>query len=263
MKSYLSLIKARFLSLLQYRAAAIAGLGTQLFWGLIRIMIYQAFYSSTSKVMPMSPENTITYIWLAQGFLLLVPWHMDRELMTTIRSGNVAYEIIRPLDCYWYWFTKSLAFRTAPVLLRAVPLFLIVIPFFGMGLPPDIFCFLSFLLSLCTAVILSSVITVLFNITLFWTTSGIGIYRVLPSLMMLLCGTIIPLPLLPEYLQFIIKILPFRGIIDSPIRLYMGHLPFFALPEILTHQIIWIIVFIIAGRFLISRGIKKITIQGG
>lgn len=263
MKSYIALVKIRFQSLLQYRAAALAGFATQVFWGFIRIMIFQAFYLSTNQPMPMSSEDTITYIWLGQAFLLLVPWNIDKELFASIRTGNVAYELARPLDCYWYWFAKAFAFRTAPVILRALPLFALAIPFFGMGIPPDIFCLLAFLLTIFTAVLLSSAFTVLINISLFWTISGAGISRLLPSFMMMLSGLIIPLPLMPEWLQFVIKILPFRGIIDSPFRLYFGHIPFTQLPEILFHQSIWIILIILSGRFLLSRGIKKVIIQGG
>lgn len=43
MTPYLAILSARFRTLLQYRAAAAAGFGTQLFWGLIRMMIFEAF----------------------------------------------------------------------------------------------------------------------------------------------------------------------------------------------------------------------------
>ena len=36
MRPYWAVLSARFRMLLQYRAAALAGLGTQVFWGLIR-----------------------------------------------------------------------------------------------------------------------------------------------------------------------------------------------------------------------------------
>jgi len=47
MQPYLAILSARFRTLLQYRVAGLAGIGTQLFWGLIRVMIFDAFYRST------------------------------------------------------------------------------------------------------------------------------------------------------------------------------------------------------------------------
>ena len=46
MKQYISFFKLKFSVGLQYRAAAIAGLCTQLFFGLVFIMVYIAFYGS-------------------------------------------------------------------------------------------------------------------------------------------------------------------------------------------------------------------------
>ena len=46
MKQYISFFKLKFSIGLQYKAAALAGMATQIFFGLIFIMVYVAFYSS-------------------------------------------------------------------------------------------------------------------------------------------------------------------------------------------------------------------------
>ncbi len=50
MSAYLALFSARARVLFQYRSAAIAGAATQLFWGFMRIMIFQAFYENAVNV---------------------------------------------------------------------------------------------------------------------------------------------------------------------------------------------------------------------
>ena len=86
-------------ALLQYRAAALAGFGTQLFWGFIRVMIFKAFYLSTTDSQPMELDDVITYVWLGQAFLVFIPWNVDREIQALIRSGAVTYELLRPWTC--------------------------------------------------------------------------------------------------------------------------------------------------------------------
>jgi len=54
MSGYLAIIAARFRTLMQYRAAALAGLFTQLFFGVVRIAILRAFYAASSASQPMS-----------------------------------------------------------------------------------------------------------------------------------------------------------------------------------------------------------------
>src|SRR5215471_11173730 len=85
---YSAIVSARFRTLLQYRAAAFAGLCTQLFWGLIRVMIFSAFYRSTTAAQPMDFSQVVTYVWLGQAFLLLIPMRPDEEVQAAIRTGT-------------------------------------------------------------------------------------------------------------------------------------------------------------------------------
>ncbi len=66
MRPYLSIVVSRFQMLLQYRAAAVAGVVTQIFWGIVRTMIFDAFYRSSSGSQPLTHDQTLTYIWLGQ-----------------------------------------------------------------------------------------------------------------------------------------------------------------------------------------------------
>ena len=42
-----------------------------------------------------------------------------------MRTGNVAYERLRPVDTYFYWFARAMAWRAAATLLRSIPLLLV------------------------------------------------------------------------------------------------------------------------------------------
>jgi len=263
MSAYWAILSARFRVLLQYRAAAVAGFGTQLFWGFIRVMIFTAFYESSTASHPMSLPETINYIWLGQAFLLLLPWNMDRETEQLIRTGNVAYEILRPLDLYWFWYARAVALRLAPVILRAVPMFIIASLFLGLEPPPSWSAALAFGISTLGALFLSSALTTLSSISLFWTISGEGIARFFPSAAILFSGLVLPLPLFPEWLQPVLNFLPFRGILDVPFRFYMGHIPAAQLLGLFGHQVLWTIFLIMAGRFFLARGLRRIVVQGG
>src|SRR5438046_7910813 len=100
MKAYLAILSSRFRIFIQYRAAALAGIGTQLFFGGVRMMIFDAFYRSSNAPQPMMREEVITYIWLGQALLLLTMLGPDKDVAAMIRTGNVAYEMTRPLDLY-------------------------------------------------------------------------------------------------------------------------------------------------------------------
>ena len=48
MRAYLSYFKAELIVGLQYKTAALAGLSTQFFWGILYALVYTAFYEYTS-----------------------------------------------------------------------------------------------------------------------------------------------------------------------------------------------------------------------
>ena len=51
-RPYLAAFRARFQLMLQYRAAALAGFATQLWWGAIRILVFAASVSYTHLTLP-------------------------------------------------------------------------------------------------------------------------------------------------------------------------------------------------------------------
>src|SRR5262249_37584400 len=117
LQPYAAVVAVRFRMLLQYRAAAIAGLWTQVVFGLMLIMIYEAFYrSSPVAVQPMAFDQLASYVWLGQALLAMLPWNLDRELAAMVRSGAVAYELCRPIDLYGLWYARAVAHRTAPTI---------------------------------------------------------------------------------------------------------------------------------------------------
>ncbi|BDA70500.1 putative ABC transporter permease protein [Calothrix sp. PCC 7716] len=272
MNAYWSLFIARFALLLQYRTAALAGVATQFFWGFVKVMVLEAFFTHTTSAQPITFRETVAYIWLGQAFLFaVVPWGGDKDIQELIRSGAVGYDLLRPTDLYNFWLTRALALRTAPIILRAVPLLCItafVFPLVGIGqwsltFSPSFAAFIAFVISFIGAILLSSALTMLFTVSMMWTISGDGVNNFLPPLIIVFSGMIVPLPLFPEWLKPLLNALPFSGLVDKPFRLFTGNLPFNSLPSVLLHQAFWILVFIILGRLLVNRGVKKLIIQGG
>ena len=191
MRACVAIFSARFRALLQYRAAAVAGFGTQVFWGLIKVMILEAFYLTgvASGSMPMSLPEVIAYIWLGQATLAALPWNVDRELAALIRSGGVVYELLRPVDLYAQWASRTLALRTAPTAMRASLMFVFamgVLPLVGasgwaLSPPASPASLLMFVLVMAGAIGLGVAMTMIWNISMMWTISGEGATHLAPA----------------------------------------------------------------------------------
>jgi ABC-2 type transport system permease protein len=260
---YLAVMSARFRALLQYRAAAIAGVGTQLFFGFVRVQIFDAFYRSTNSPQPMTHDQVITYIWLGQALLLLVMFHVEPEIAAMIRSGAVASELVRPVDLYGLWFARCFASRAAPTLMRCVPIFVVAGMFLRLRAPASAGAGGMFVLSAVLGLVLAAAMVTLITTTLLWTISGEGVTRLAPPMIFLFSGLVIPLPMFPDGLQSTIAALPFRGLVDTPFRIYVGHLTGRELVISLFHQMFWAAAMIGLGRWMLSRLLQRVVIQGG
>ena len=262
MKPYLAVLSARFQMLLQYRVSAIAGICTQIFFGIIRLMLFDALFQSSSAAQPMSHDDVVTYIWLGQGMLSLIMLDVDHDVMVMIRTGSVAYELVRPVNLYNLWFSRALSDRMAPLLMRSVPLF-IVGSFFGLGAPASPANGVAFVLAAAGALFLAASIIVLLNISLFWTISGNGLSRICSPLILLFSGIVVPLPFLPEWAQPLAAALPLRGLTDTPFQIYLGRLSGMEAVGAMLHQWIWIALLVAAGRAILGAGIRRLVVQGG
>ena len=249
--------------LLQYKEAAIAGIATQIFWGVIRILILLAFYRSSNDPQPITFPEAVSYIWLSQATFRLVPISVDRDIASQIRTGTISYELVRPLDPYYYWFCRTMAGKLAPTILRFIPVVLVSMLFLGLKAPVSWFAFFSWLLLTFLALLLSSAITNLMNISMLWTIAGDGISNLFMSATYLLSGQMVPLNLFPEFTKKIVLSLPFAGLVDLPIQFYLGKKTLSSLPGAILFDLMWLAVFIIIGRLILRAGLKKMVVQGG
>jgi ABC-2 type transport system permease protein len=219
-RPYRAIVSARFRTLLQYRAAALGGLWTQIFFGLVLLGIYEGFYGSTTRPQPMHFNDIVSYIWLGQALLAMLPWNGAGLPLIGLEEWRLAA-------------------------------------------PPSLESAVAFAAVLVCALLLGCALTTLVNISLLWTVSGEGAVIMLTAIVTFFSGMTIPLPLFPDWAQPFVRALPFAGLVDMPLRVYTGHIPPDAVASVLRHQLLWTAAIVILGRFLLSRGLRRITVQGG
>lgn len=267
MKAYFSVFKMRLINGLQYRTAALAGVATQFFWGFMFIMIYEAFYQNGTASQPISLKQLIDYIWLQQAFLVFIMlWFRDGELFSLITTGNIAYELCRPCGIYGFWYARLIAQRLSGALLRCSPILIIAFLLpepYGLSVPAGIPAFVLFSVTLTLGLLVLVSISMFIYISVFVTMSPVGSLLMIGVLGEFFAGMIIPIPLMPLWLQKIAYLLPFRLASDLPFRVYSGNIPANEALMSIVIQIIWLAVLVLSGRLLLGKALKRVVVQGG
>jgi ABC-2 type transport system permease protein len=274
LRPYLAVFSSRFLLMMQYRAAALAGFTTQVWFGAVRVMTLAAFYANLPPGGPGAPislSQAITYTWLGQGLLALMPWSADPDIAAAVRTGGISYDRLRPVDSYGLWYASVagwIAARVAPrVALMAVGAG-VALPLLGLSQwawrpPADVMAALLFLLSIALALVLACAITMLLNIIVVATLNARGINTLLMPLVLVLSGNILPLSLYPDAVKTLFLVQPFAGVLDIPNRIYFGALSGGMAWVGLGLQAFWTVVLVILGRFWLARVMDRLQVQGG
>ena len=267
MRAYVSLLRVRFLNGLQYRAAALGGLSTQAFWGVMLIFIYKAFYGDAAASGGFSYKDLVTFVWLQQAFLsfsMLYDW--DGEMLDMVMTGGISYELCRPVKLYNVWYVKLLSKRLARGLLRFAPIvalgFLMPQPY-KLSLPESPLSFLLFVITLCMGLLLLVAISMLVYISVFKTMSPVGSVGILGIIGEFFSGMTIPIPLMPAWLQKICMFLPFRWTSDLPFRVYSGSIGAAEAAAGIIVQAAWIFILALTGAILMKKITHLSVVQGG
>lgn len=267
MKQYLTFFQTRLLAGLQYRAAALAGMSTQLVWGTMEVLLYRAFYLESPERFPMGMEALSAYIWLQQAFLAFFAlWYLEPELSEAVQNGTVAYELLRPGDLYGMWMARSLALRLSRAALRCLPILLIaaLIPApYGLRVTASPGTLALFLASMLLMLTLVCAYTLLLYVMGFYLESTAGLRWLSLAAADLLGGAIVPLPFLPEPLRTIAALSPFGSMQNVPLRIFGGDIAGAEVAAAMGLQLFWCAALILAGRVLMGRGLRRCVVAGG
>lgn len=266
-RPYRALFRIRFTNSLQYRIAAIAGLSTQFAWGFMYILAFGAFYAENPAAFPMTWEQTVAYIWLQQGFLVLFAiWYWEKSIYETIETGDIAYELVRPMDLYSRWAVTAAANRISRCFLRAAPILLValILPArFRLTVTADFrvlgLFFASMALSFGVVIVFSMVV----YISMFYTINSWGVRLIVAVASDFLTGGIIPLPFFPDGFRTVVELSPFGAMQNTPFLIFGGYFQGADLMRAVALQIFWLVALFVAGRVLMARSLRRVVVQGG
>lgn len=186
--------------------------------------LWKALYAGQSEIGGMSFEMMMTYYLIASFLLRLdqssgLVWETAEE----IREGRFSKYMVRPISPLGHFLAASLA-KTLYVLLLVLPAVVVLAAFMHrILLPPAGWmnlagaCLMGFmgLIFLCLLNYLTAMLAFKFNDITGW-------HLLKENLVEFLSGSLVPLSLLPEWIQEAMRFFPFYYMQYLPASLYLG-----------------------------------------
>lgn len=267
MKTYSTIFKIKLQEQLHYKGSYISGVLCQIGFGFMHILLYLAFFEN-GVPQDFSVSQMVTYVWLTQAFFAMFHYgdSCKKHISNEIVSGNVCYQLIKPINLYNLWLAEVWFTGISMALVRCIPLLLFasILPGgYGLVLPVSILAFVLFLLSLILGSLLIAVIKMFAYILVLYTLDPRGVFNITYSLFGFLAGLVIPIPLFPSNIQRAFDFLPFRYVGDLPYKIYIGYI---SIPTALWQiaiQIVWIVSLFVIGKLILNQKSKELVVQGG
>ena len=263
LRFYVEVARSAFRRQLIYRWANLAGLLTNIFFGVIFSYVIYALFQSRPAAAGYSVRDTLRYIWLVQSTTMVVLTFGWYDLMLTIRTGAVVADLSKPCDFYWYWFSRELGRSFYYLLYRGIPTYLAGMVLFGLGLPGDWRSWSLFTISLLLGVSIGFSYRFLYNIVAFWFLEARSIGVLATVIALFFTGGYVPLVFFPAWLLAMTQWLPFNGLMNVPSQILLGKIPFSAVIFELGRQALWVIAMTLLVRLVTALATRRVIVQGG
>lgn len=168
MRLYRELAKRAFQRQLTYRAASIAGLVTNFFFGLLRAAVIVALYQGREVVEGINIAQAISFTGLSQALIGVMSFFGWYDLMNNVYTGAIASDLLKPMNVFTYWLAQDAGRALAALILRGAPILIAYSLFLG-GIIPHT---LAHWLLIFVALILSWLVSFSIGLFLTWLPYG-------------------------------------------------------------------------------------------
>ena len=178
-----------------------------------------------------------------------------------IQRGRVSDALLKPVHIYHRELASFAGFKIVWIL-AWIPVAGALAFAFNLSLSPTWFEVGAFLIAIWGGFVLRHSIQFLIGLVTFWTTRASALFEIVIAAELLLSGRLVPLSVMPEWVQNVANLFPFKWTFEFPIEVLIGKL---TTPEIifgLFAQVIWVGILGGAIALVWPRAIRRYTAVG-
>ncbi|CAM3397689.1 ABC transporter permease [Stackebrandtia soli] len=264
MNMMLALSRAGFRRFATYRQATLASCVTNTVFGCMRTFVLLAVAGSAGVAAGYTGPQLSTYVWIGQGLIGVVALWGWTELSERVRTGEVAADLLRPVNPVWTYLGIDLGRAAFALLTRmAVPIAVGAL-FFPFYWPQRVWTYPLFAVSVVLAVLVCFGLRYMLNATAFWLLDVRGVLMLWAIASGVGSGLYFPLGFMPEPIAFFLQYAtPFPSILQMPadVGVELGGVAD-QLGRVAV-QALWAAACLGGAFWVQSRATRKLVIQGG
>jgi ABC-2 type transport system permease protein len=227
----------------------------------IFIRIWTIVYSGKSAIEGFSLTEMLWYFAFTETLVLSFNLYRITALGEEIKTGALSNSLLKPYNFIGREFSlvssslifNFILFGAAATIMTYIFIGPINLTFFGLA-ATFVTIILAMLLNFC---IMSSI-----GFVALWTEESSSLYWMYQKIIFVLGGMLIPLEFYPDWLRGVLNYLPTSFIVYGPAKLFV-HFSFLDFIKLIAGQIFWIAIAFMIMILIYTKGIRKVSINGG
>ena len=260
---YVSIALTTFQQAITYRITTLTNIALTFIWVFILYYLWRAAFNDHSIIQGFTWEDMRTYVVLAYGLNALVGWRIAANMMFTIRTGDILRDLTRPLNYCMSQLSVATGAAMVEGILSLILTVVVGLVFIGIQPPASATAGVLFFIAVVLGFFTKALIVFCVSLLTFWTLNGVGISWSREAVLNILSGTIIPLAMLPGWLQTVAEFAPMRGIISTPLLIYLGKAEGAEALKLLAFSAGWLVILAFFANWAWQAAFNRVEIQGG
>lgn len=260
---YVSIALTSFQQAIAYRVTTLTNIALTFIWVFILYYLWRAAFNEHQMIQGFTWDDMRTYVVIAYGLNALIGWRISANMMYTIRTGEILRDLTRPLN----YCLNQISIASGAALVEGIlslGLTLVVgLVFIGIQPPASAAATAMFAVAIVLGFFTKALIVFSVSLLTFWTLNGVGISWSREAVINILSGTIIPLAMMPGWLRAVADIAPMRGIVSTPLMIYLGKAEGPEAWRLLGLSAAWLAVMWFFANWAWKAAFNRVEIQGG
>lgn len=246
-----------------YRAATLVTLFTSALGYVVFFLVWRELYESGTASSLMPEAELFSYLVVAFVLNFALSLQVEGRFGQRLRQGLIASDLLRPLGFLPFQLAQAVG-DLAMNLVFALPVYAAGYFFLGEGvLPPNALALALGGVSVVLALLVNFAISYLLVQLSFVTQTLYGIYFARAALHQAFSGVAAPIAMFPGALAMWAGALPFRHVIETPARIFLGQAEYSEISGLLLGQAAWALGLLAVSSAVFHSVLKRHQIQGG